>query len=57
MTNVKKAEPMKFDNNYQTIKDFKLHGPPITLEENCVFPTSLCDKILVTRNILQLKSL
>jgi len=57
MTNVKKAEPMKFDNNYQTIKDFKLHGPPIILEENCVFPTSLCDKILVTRNILQLKSL
>jgi len=43
MTNVKESEPMKFDSNYQTIEDFKLHGPPITLEENYVFSTSLSD--------------
>jgi hypothetical protein len=29
----------------------------ISLEENCVFSTSVYNKILVARNILQLKSL
>jgi hypothetical protein len=30
---------------------------PLTLEENYVFSTSVCNEILVARNILQLKSL